>query len=326
MEKLFKAWKDFSTGKREKKDVQLFESRLEDELCHLFNDLLSGTYHHGSYERFIVNDPKRRVIHKATVRDRVVHRLLYNTLLPIFHRQWLGCSFSCRPGFGQHKSMEAVRRGLRKITQNDAHFCWILKCDIRKFFDSIDHRILISLLDRKITDPAIKFLLKQIIESFSTVHQTGLPIGNLTSQVFANVYLHELDWYMKQTLKHHFYFRYADDFLFLCHTQEEAEILLQYVEKFLRKQLRLDLHPRKVILRKRSWGIDWLGHVMLPGHEVLRPTARRGMMRKVKSIGHDSQRMRLSLASYHGCLKGTARRRIDQELLQIASLERAEPA
>lgn len=326
MEKIYKAWKDFSTGKRDKKDVQLFEAHLEDELVALQQDLAQRRYVHGAYERFIVHDPKRRVIHKATVRDRVVHRLMYNALMPDFHNRWLDCSFSCRPGFGHHKSIEAVRKALKKTTQNWSRECWTLKVDVKRFFDSVDHAVLYSLLKRRVNDSGLCELLRQIIGSFSTDYGRGLPIGNLTSQLFANVYLHELDWHVKHAWKCRWYSRYADDMLFLCGSKEEAIARLDVVSRFLETRLRLALHPNKIILRKSSWGIDWLGHVILPGHEVLRPSTRRRMMRKVASMqGQEHGGIRASLASYNGLLQGTARRAIDEELLQLAALDRASP-
>lgn len=326
LENVFKAWKDFSTGKRDKKDVQIFEAHLEDELIDLQQDLERRHYVHGAYERFIVHEPKRRVIHKATVRDRVVHRLLYNALMPDFHNRWLDCSFSCRPGFGQHKSIEAVRKALKQATQNWSRECWVLKVDVRRFFDSVDHEVLCALLERRTHDLDTRKLLRQVVESFSTAHGCGLPIGNLTSQLFANVYLHELDWHVKHACKCRWYSRYADDMLFLCGSKEEVIARLDVVSRFLETRLRLALHPNKIILRKSSWGIDWLGHVILPGHEVLRPSTRRRMMRKVASMqGQEHGGIRASLASYNGLLQGTARRAIDEELLQLAALDRASP-
>jgi retron-type reverse transcriptase len=210
-----RAWLDFSAGKRQKTDVIAFAGNIEDELCSLVYELRNETYVHGSYERFIVYDPKRRVIHKASVRDRIVHRFLYNALLPEFHRRWLGCSYSCRPGFGQHRSIADVRAALRQVETVGRGICWILKCDVRKFFDSVHHETLLELLCAHISDPRLCWLLELVVESFATQPGVGLPIGNLTSQLFANVYMHELDWFAKQTLGLRWYFRYADDMLVL---------------------------------------------------------------------------------------------------------------
>ncbi|MBI5369575.1 group II intron reverse transcriptase domain-containing protein [Candidatus Uhrbacteria bacterium] len=308
IENVYQAWLDFSKGKMKKQDVQFFAANLEDELISIWRDLSTGSYVHESYSRFIVHDPKRRVIHKAAVRDRIVHRLVYNTLFPAFHCRWLDCSFSCRPGLGQHRSIHAVHRALRQATKNWSRECWVLKCDVQKFFDSVDHTILFSLLSRNVYDCRLSALLKVIIESYSTQAGRGLPIGNLTSQLFANVYLHELDRHIKHDLKLRHYVRYADDFLAICQTKKDATDLIVPIASCLENKLKLRLHPKKIIIRKTSWGIDWLGHVLFSDHQVLRPSTRQRMMRHIHS--HDT------LASYNGLLIGTARRELDKRLLQ----------
>ncbi len=312
---VYKAWQDFSKGKMHKQDVQFFYANLEDELISILRDLLTDQYIHGPYARFIVHDPKRRIIHKATVRDRVIHRLVYNKLLPIFHSRLLDCSFSCRPSFGQHRSIEAVRRAIRQVTQNGSRECWILKIDVRKFFDSVDHNILFDLLCRSVTDKRLLALLQMIIQSFAVTDRVGLPIGNLTSQLFANVYLHELGRCMKHTQKQRWYFRYADDMLLLSKSGEQLVHQLVQMDGFLQQALKLRLHPKKIFLRKSTWGFDWLGRVMLPGHEVLRPSTRRRMMKKVHT--------RETLASYNGLLKGAARHELDKKLLQSFAFQLA---
>ncbi len=321
---LYQAWKDFSAGKEKKTDIMRFAINVEDELLSLLYDLQSGEYRHAAYERFVVHDPRRRVIHKASVRDRVVHRLVYNELLPELHARWLDCSFSCRPGFGQRRSIAAAQKGLRQATQNWSRECWVLKLDVKKFFDSVDHDVLRKLLFRHVADPSIQWLLTVIIESFSTCAGKGLSIGNLTSQLFANVYLHELDWFAKHGLKQRWYYRYADDILFLCDSHEEADGILDHVRLFLLDRLCLTLHPGKIHQRKSTWGIDWLGRVLLPGYAVLRPTTRRRIIKRVERsvLLDDIDGVRRSVASYNGLLIGTARRALDQKLLQDIALLR----
>ncbi len=322
IENIYDAWIDFSAGKQKKEDVMVFESNLENELVSIANDLQTGRYTHSPYSRFVVHDPKRRIVHKATVRDRVVHRILYNSLMPVFHPRWLNCSFSCRPGFGQHRSVEAVRMGLRQATRNRTRECFTLKVDVKRYFDSMDHGILLSLLSRRVTDDRWMHLLDTIIGSFCVDQGTGVPIGNLTSQLFANVYLHELDWFVKHELRHHWYYRYADDMLFLCETKDEIKRVLTAIGTFLSSRLSVHLHPNKTIIRKNSWGVDWLGRVLLPGHEVLRPSTQRRMLRRVDecAVKDDSHRLFASLASFNGLLNGTARRKLDERLLQTMAL------
>lgn len=315
---VYDAWIDFSTGKKKRRDLQAFALRIEDELLELTEHLQTNAYQHGGYERFVVHDPVRRVIHKATVRDRVVHRLLYNALLPPFHRRWMDCSYSCRPGFGQHKSIASFERMLRQATQNGTRDVWVLKCDVRKFFDSINHRILMERLSFCISDHRIIELLRHVVDSYETRMGYGLPIGNLTSQMFANVYLHELDRFAKHILRCRWYARYADDAVFLCLSQKEAANILGSVADYLKDELFLYLHPNKIVLREDAWGADWLGRVLMPGYQVLRPSTRRRMMRRVDQVvfNGDAACLDAVLASYNGLLVGTARRSIDSELLQ----------
>lgn len=327
LENIYCGWKDFAKGKRAKQDVIRFEANLEDELWRLHLDLRNGIYHHGPYEQFFVHDPKKRIIHKASVRDRVVHRMLYNYLLPLFNPQWLDCSFSCRPGFGQHVSRRKVERALLQATCNYTKVCIVVKCDVKKFFDNIDHRILFQLLSKKVYDQNVRWLLWQVIDGF--YHATvirGIPLGNLTSQVFANVYLHELDVFAKRILKLRHYYRYADDVFFIVDTRVRADETIAAIADFLTHRLHLELHPRKVIVRKSTWGIDWLGEVLLPGYRVLRPSTRHRMMSKVqRSVRNENDQIQLRgmLASYNGLIQNVAHRELMQQVLQMVALYRS---
>lgn len=207
-ENLFSAWEEFRKGKQQKLDVQQFEFDLEKNLFQLHLDLKDKMYRHGPYEGFYICDPKPRHIHKATVRDRVLHHAVFKVLNPIFEPTFISNSFSCRIGKGTHKGVEVLEKMMRKIARNGTRLCYVLKCDIKKFFDSVDHRVLLSILSRKIKDENTMWLLKEIIESFPK----GLPIGNLTSQIFANIYMDEFDQFVKHELKIKYYARYTDDF------------------------------------------------------------------------------------------------------------------
>ena len=323
LENIHRAWKNFFVGKQHKRDVVFFAHNIEFELYSLHNELRQGIYHHGGYERFKVYDPKERTIHKATVRDRVVHRMLYNYLLPIFNPRWLDCSFSCRPGFGQRRSIFTVERALFKISRNYTKIAWAVKCDIRRFFDSIDHEILYRLLCRSVADTNVRALLWKIICSFSTEGNRGIPIGNLTSQIFANTYLHGLDAFVKHQLKQPFYFRYADDFICLVDNKFAAEQFVNETRNWLARALSLELHPRKIVIRSTEWGIDWLGVVLFPGYRVLRPTTRRRIINNIQSAvrdGEDIETLQGTLASYAGLLQPVARKKIDENINQIVGL------
>lgn len=323
LENIYAAWKNFVRGKGNKRGVIEFEADLENQLYRLHLELRGGCYRHGGYERFLVYDPKKRVIHKASVRDRLVHRLLYDYLLTVFDRQWLACSFSCRPGFGQFRSIAAVEKALRKITHNYTRTAWVVKCDIKKFFDHIDQAILYRLLCRRVNNANILALLSQVIGSFSVTPGCGIPIGNLTSQIFANVYLHGLDLFAKHQLKKRHYFRYADDALCAVTDKGEAEQFIESIRGYAGKALRLKLHPRKTIIRSAGWGIDWLGEVLLPGYKVLRPSTRRWLVKKIAgavSLGVDSRTITGMMASYRGLLQPVASKQIDTAVRQTVAL------
>ncbi len=166
LENLFAAWREFCRGKRKKCDVQDFERHLEDNIFSLRRKLVDEIYRHGSYEQFNIFDPKFRVIHKATVRDRLVHHAVYRILNPIFERSFIFDSYSCRVGKGTHKAVDRLEQFARKVSRNYSGPCWALKCDIRKFFASVDHEILFKIIARRISDPRAFLLLRKIIESY----------------------------------------------------------------------------------------------------------------------------------------------------------------
>jgi len=320
LKNIFTTWQDFSAGKIHKHDVVEFKMNLEEELLGIHFDLKNNCYQHSSYQTFKVYDPKERIIRKATVRDRVVHRLLYNYALPIFNRQWLSCSFSCRPGFGQHLSIKKVKKAIEIVTGNYSKRYFAVKCDIQKFFDNIDHQILFSLICREIYESHLRDLFFKVIDSYYLRQKgTGLPIGNLTSQIFANIYLHELDLFAKHILKLRYYYRYADDFIFLVPDEKTGQEFVIKFGDFLINKLKLNLHPRKVIIRQTDWGVDWLGKILLPGYILLRSSTKKRMMKNIKNgviANFDQRSLNGMLASYGGLLKGTARKNIDEQITQ----------
>ncbi|MEK7565090.1 MAG: reverse transcriptase domain-containing protein [Patescibacteria group bacterium] len=286
---MFLAWREFKKGKRKRLDVQEFEFNLEDNLFQLHNELKDKTYQHGRYIPFYVTDPKLRHIHKATVRDRVLHQAVFRVLYPIFDRNFIFDSYSCRVGKGTHKAVSHLETSCRKLSQNNSKTIFALKCDIKKFFDSIDQNILTNLIQTKIKDANVIWLVEVIIKSFSK----GLPLGNVTSQLFANIYLNELDQFVKHSLKEKYYIRYCDDFVILGENPNILQGLSKNIDEFLEKSLKLSLHPNKIIMRKYIQGLDFLGYVVLPSHRVLRTRTKHRMLKKVNTK---------NLASYLGVL------------------------
>jgi len=281
LENLLAAWREFRRGKRHKPDVADFEFNLEDNLFSLQEDLASEIYKLGQYSSFFIRDPKLRHIHKATVRDRVLHQAVFRSLYPSFERCFIYDSYSCRLRKGTHAGVTRLDTLARKLSQNYQLPIWALKCDIRKFFDSVEHAILFRLLARTIFDGRILKLLEKIIFSFSTSPGKGLPLGNVTSQLFANIYLHELDWFMKHKLRQKFYLRYCDDFIILSPNRQELINLLPLLKDFLRQKLSLELQSKKITVRKSRQGIDFLGYVVRPHYWVLRTKTRRRFCRRL---------------------------------------------
>lgn len=284
---LFRAWEIFKSDKRKKIDVAEFEVNLEQNIFDLYRDLKSGTYRHGGYKGFWIHDPKLRQIHKASVRDRVLHHVVFRVLNPIFEPTFIPTSFSCRVGKGTHKGMKKVAEMIRAVSRNNTCPCYALKCDVRKFFDSIDHDTLLKILNRKIKDKKVMDLVREIVDSFvasrpNLFDRRGVPIGNLTSQIFANIYMNEFDQFMKHELKIEHYARYTDDFIIVSNDKVYLESLLSPIEDFLRSNLFLELHPKKVILRKHHRGIDFLGYVILPEHIKMRTKTKRKIPRKLR--------------------------------------------
>jgi len=306
VENLLAAWKEFLNGKRQKIDVLEFQTDLIYQVTSLHRDLKNKTYRHGPYQHFKIADPKPRDIHKASVRDRLLHHALYRKLYPFFEKTFTANSYSCRVGKGTHRAMNRFRSFARKGSHSHTTTIWVLKCDIKKFFASIDHEILLTLLTARITDPSILWLLHEIITSFNAKcwtsdvpHQhKGLPLGNLTSQLFANVYLNELDQFVKHGLKTKYYTRYADDFVFLSCDKAELQQTLQYVRAFLREELKLELHPNKISITTIASGVDFLGWIHFPNHRVLRTSTKRRMFKRVQGLAQESPMTR----SYLGLL------------------------
>lgn len=297
-ENLLEAWREFLRGKRSKGDVQLFAFQLMDNIIALRDELVNQSYAHGEYEAFNISDPKPRNIHKASVRDRLMHHAIYRVLYPFFAKSFIADSYSCQLEKGTHRAMERFRNFTYKVSENNTRTCWVLKGDIRKFFASIDQGILLTVLEAYIPDKKILWLLERVISSFSSGMQgRGLPLGNLTSQLFVNVYMNEFDQFVKHKLKVKYYVRYADDFVVLSQNKEALESLIPQIDLFLRERLNLTLHPDKVSIKAFASGIDFLGWVHFPDHRVLRTATKRRMFKKLKVSTNPA-----SLQSYIGLM------------------------
>lgn len=300
---LFLAWTNFVKDKKNKPDVMRFGWKLEENVFQLSRELKHQQYKHGKYTSFYVTDPKQRHIHKAEVRDRVLHHAVVSILTPIFEPTFISNSFSCQQGKGTHKGVLAVERMARKVSKNSTRPCYALKCDVKKFFDSVNHNVLLGILSKRVKDENVMWLMHEIVGSFISSYSNlfekrGIPIGNLTSQLFANIYMNEFDQFVKQKLKIKYYARYTDDFIILSDNFDYLENLLKPISRFLIDELKIEPHPKKTSIRKFNQGIDFLGYIIFPHHRLLRTRTRkrieRGLHRRLLQY-NDCQLERESL-------------------------------
>ncbi len=271
-----------------------------DNVWELRQELIDKTYKHGKYEAFVTSDPKTRSIHKASVRDRLLHHAIVIVLYPYFDKKFIFDSYSSRLGKGTHRAIYRLNYFGRKVSQNNTKTVWVLKCDVRKFFASIDQRVLKNILKRDIQDPDTLWLLEEVIESFQTENNqgVGLPLGNLTSQLLVNVYMNEFDQFVKHVLRIKYYIRYADDFVILDTDKNYLVNLLPKIKLFLSEKLKLTLHPNKVSIKTLASGIDFLGWVNFPEHRVLRTSTKRRMLKHLRQSPTE-----VILNSYLGLIK-----------------------
>jgi hypothetical protein len=271
-----------------------FEANLEENLVALHEELSSGTYRPGRSVAFLVEKPKRREIFAADFRDRVVHHVLVGHLEPEWERRFIHDSYACREGKGTHAGVERLRTFLRQATANGTRPAWYLQLDVRGFFITLNRDILFERIAAKERDPAVLWLARLLIfheptgdcllrgarrSDFERLpeHKTlfkaapgcGLPIGNLTSQFFANVYLDALDQFVKHTLRARHYVRYCDDLVLVSPDRSELERWEERIEGFVRERLALGLNSRRK-LRPVADGIDFLGYVVRPGYLLVR--------------------------------------------------------
>ena len=313
VDNLLLAWREFLKNKRGRKDVQEFSTRLTDNILVLNRELTDKTYRHGGYTAFRINDPKPRDIHKAGVRDRLLHHAIYRVLYPYFDPKFIFDSYSCRRIKGTHRALNRFRDHARSVSRNNKRTVWILKCDIRKFFANIDHEILDTILKKHIKSGNIILLLSKVVKSFHTEDRpgVGLPLGNLTSQLLVNVYMNEFDHFLKRKMKVEHCVRYADDFVILHEERKYLEDLLPRISEFLETQLKLSLHPDKVFIKTIASGVDFLGWVHFPHHRVPRTSTKRKMlknMRRQPKVG--------SFASYQGLLSHGNTHKLQQKIIK----------
>ena len=286
-----------------------FELHLEDNLFCLYEELQSFSYKHSLYKHFQIFDNKKRDIYKAEVRDRVVHQIVYDYLLFLYEPEFISDSYASRVNKGQYKAIKAFRYFI-KLAGKKANPVWVLKCDVRKYFDSINQVILLNIIKQRVTCRKIFGIIEEIITSYSSdgvlrndpvnivksFHRRtrGIPLGNITSQIFANIYLNILDKYVKNQLKCRFYVRYNDDFLIVSDSIEKLVDTRTKIFVFAKEKLSLVIPISKTSIRKISWGIDYLGFTILPKAVLLRNKTKNKIYVNISTK---------NIQSYFGILK-----------------------
>ncbi len=268
---LFLAHQRSRKGKTQKQYVLDFEKALISNLLALRMELLFHTYKPEPLQEFVIHDPKTRRINRSAFRDRVIHHALCNIIEPLFEKSFIPDSYANRKGKGAFKAIARYSYFLRKVSHNYSQPTYVLKADIRKYFETVSHDILLRIIQKKITDLKVLWLIRVILSNYyKDVEGIGMPLGNLTSQFFANVFLNELDQYVKHTLKVSYYVRYVDDFVVLDRSKKQLQICQQKIDEFLTNRLSLQLHPSKskIILAKN--GADFLGMRIFLHHKLLK--------------------------------------------------------
>lgn len=324
-EELVRAYFDCRRNKRNKSSALIFEQNLENNLGRLYDELQDNSYRPGPSICFVITRPKPREVWAADFRDRIVHHLLYNRIAPRFHAAFIADSCACIPGRGTLYAAKRLEAKVRSLTQNWSRRAFYLKCDIANFFVSIDKRILRDRLAARVIEPWWLKLAETILfhdprqevvqhsaaerlalipphkSLFNQAATHGLPIGNLSSQFFANVYLDALDQFVKHQLHAGRCIRYVDDFVLLHESPQWLNAAKTKIEIFLQEKLNIRLNPTKTILQPVERGIDFVGQVIKPWRRILRRRTLRDALHRLDGASPD--RLFESANSYFGLLR-----------------------
>ena len=278
---LIKAHYKSRTGKGYRKEIILFNLKQEEYIKWLYEELKNGKYNHGGYTIFYITEPKLRKIEKSKYIDRIVHRwVVDNFIEPYFVPTFINTSYACLKNRGMHKACLDVQKAMRSCKSKWNNY-YILKMDISKFFQNINKDILYNILSKKVKDIKLLDLLKKII--YSNEGKTGLAIGNYTSQMFANIYLNEIDQYVKNTLNAKYYFRYMDDSILLIKTKEEAIEKLKRIKEFLEKKLELKLNNKTQIFKNKQ-GVNFCGYKINEYRMKIRDKGKRKLIQQQQQL------------------------------------------
>lgn len=295
-EKLYEANLRARKHKVCKSEVVKFEINLENNLTNLLNKIRNHTYHLGKYYTFKVYEPKERTIKALPYVDRIVHQWYVEEFIkPNIVPKFISTTFACLKDRGTHKAALEVEKQIRICNQNNPNF-WILKCDIKGFFYHIDSNILYSIMCKYIADvELLNFTKLLIFDGREEMGAIGIPIGNYTSQFFANIYLNELDQFVKRTLKIKHYVRYMDDFILLLNTKEECKLIKHTIETFLHQQLHLELNAKSKYYPNKM-GVDFCGYRIFTTHKLLRLNSKKKIKKNVKKWNYLYKNNKLNVA------------------------------
>ena len=320
-ESLMKAHKLSRKGKGYRREIILFNLKQEEYIMWLYEKLKNRTYKHSGYTVFYVTEPKLRKIEKSIYIDRIVHRwVVDNFLEPYFVPTFITTSYACLKERGMHKACLDVQNTMKHLERTWKDY-YILKMDVRKYFQNIDKDILYRILNRKILDNKLLWLLKEII--YSNEGKKGLAIGNYTSQMFANIYLNEVDQYVKNVFHCKYYFRYLDDSVAMFRTKEEAKCALNKIQEFLEENLQLELNEKTQIFKNKQ-GINFCGYKINPFRLKIRDRGKQKLKKKVKELKYmirtnqiNSKEAKKYLCGHFGYIKYADVRNLTDKLFEI---------
>jgi len=299
---LFRAYKKARKHKTQKYYVLEFEKNLQTNLSLLRTELLLHAYRPRPLQTFIICDPKTRKISKSDFRDRIIHHALCNIIEPIFEKSFIFDSYANRGGKGTLKAIRRFEQLSRKVSQNHSQNAFVLKADIKHYFEEVDHIMLINIIHKKIRDPKVMWLIKIILKNYSA--EKGMPLGNLTSQFLANVYLNELDQFVKRRLKVEYYIRYVDDFVILEKDKERLLFLKKRIDTFLIEQLNLHLHLHKTLICNIKQGITFLGFRAFPYHKLLKKNNLPRMKNKLSLMQEELNQRNIDYDKIYASFEG----------------------
>lgn len=274
---IYAAWLAFKKSKKFSRAVDEFSYYAEAEIAKLSSEITLKKYTHGTYKKITIYEKKRRDLAVADVRDRVVHRLIYDYLTIVYDKSFDPDVWSCRLGKGLHKCLKRTRSMLQKYSSS-----YVWRADITKFFDHVEHGTLLKCLDRKLSGQSMAmYLCTEVVESYNFTVSSGVPIGNLTSQIFANIYLNEFDRFVRNDLKPQAYVRYGDDFILIAPSRRCAHEFEARAIDFLKHKLGLRLNPKNNVICPVKSGLHFLGHVITSSYVVVDKHTTKSVLGKV---------------------------------------------